>query len=92
MDFRACQDPLRGGVLSVVWGTGLGGLCCTSQGLSDGALPLTVPDRHPTPVLQVHYGVPEGSYATVPDGAPRVREFREMVMALHKQVGGATTS
>jgi hypothetical protein len=36
--------------------------------------------------LQVHYGVPEGSYATEPDGAPRIREFREMITALHKQV------
>src|SRR5690606_22234141 len=31
-----------------------------------------------------HFGAPEGSYATDPDdGAVRVREFREMVMALH---------
>ena len=29
-----------------------------------------------------HYGAPEGSYATNPDGAQRVREFREMVEAL----------
>ncbi len=29
-----------------------------------------------------HYGVPEGSYATNPDGATRIREFREMVQAL----------
>lgn len=29
-----------------------------------------------------HYGAPEGSYATDPDGAARVREFREMVKAL----------
>jgi pullulanase/glycogen debranching enzyme len=27
----------------------------------------------------VHYGVPEGSYSTAPDGAMRVLEFREMV-------------
>eukprot|EP00959_Pyramimonas_sp_CCMP1952_P229320 4794793-Pyramimonas_sp.AAC.1 len=27
----------------------------------------------------VHYGVPEGSYATDPDGAARVLEFRTMV-------------
>ncbi|KAL6752790.1 glycoside hydrolase superfamily [Haematococcus lacustris] len=33
----------------------------------------------------VHYGVPEGSYATDPDGAPRIVQFREMVMALHQQ-------
>lgn len=31
----------------------------------------------------VHYGVPEGSYSTAPDGAMRVLEFREMVQALH---------
>lgn len=37
-------------------------------------------------IHQVHYGVPEGSYATEPDGAPRIREFREMVTALHAQV------
>ncbi len=30
----------------------------------------------------VHYGVPEGSYATDPDGTPRVVEFRCMVQAL----------
>lgn len=29
-----------------------------------------------------HYGVPEGSYATDPDGTPRVLEFRGMVQAL----------
>jgi pullulanase len=29
-----------------------------------------------------HFGVPEGSYATDPDGAVRVREFRGMVQAL----------
>jgi len=31
----------------------------------------------------VHYGVPEGSYATDPDGAGRLREFRAMVQALN---------
>ena len=30
----------------------------------------------------VHYGVPEGSYSTNPDGAQRVLEYREMVRAL----------
>lgn len=30
-----------------------------------------------------HYTVPEGSYAVEPEGAARVREFREMVQALH---------
>ncbi len=29
-----------------------------------------------------HYNVPEGSYATDPDGTARIIEFREMVMAL----------
>ncbi len=29
-----------------------------------------------------HFGVPEGSYATVPDGATRVNEFRLMVKSL----------
>ncbi|KAG2494697.1 hypothetical protein HYH03_007213 [Edaphochlamys debaryana] len=33
----------------------------------------------------VHYGVPEGSYATDPDGIARIREYREMVQALHGQ-------
>ncbi|MFO1339259.1 MAG: alpha-1,6-glucosidase domain-containing protein [Burkholderiaceae bacterium] len=33
----------------------------------------------------LHYSAPEGSYATDPaDGAVRVREFRAMVMALHR--------
>jgi pullulanase len=32
-----------------------------------------------------HYSAPEGSYATRPDdGAARIREFRQMVMALHR--------
>jgi pullulanase-type alpha-1,6-glucosidase len=30
-----------------------------------------------------HYGTPEGSYSTNPDGLPRIREFREMVESLH---------
>jgi pullulanase-type alpha-1,6-glucosidase len=32
----------------------------------------------------VHYGVPEGSYATDPDGSARVVEFRSMVQGLNK--------
>ncbi len=31
-----------------------------------------------------HYTVPEGSYATSPDGPTRIREFREMVAALNR--------
>ena len=31
----------------------------------------------------VHYMAPEGSYATDPDGLPRIVEFRRMVQALH---------
>uniref|UniRef100_A0A061RDX2 Alpha--glucosidase n=1 Tax=Tetraselmis sp. GSL018 TaxID=582737 RepID=A0A061RDX2_9CHLO len=31
----------------------------------------------------VHWGVPEGSYATDPDGPTRVLEFRRMVQAIH---------
>lgn len=31
----------------------------------------------------VHFNVPEGSYSTDPDGPARIRELREMVMALH---------
>ena len=31
-----------------------------------------------------HYTVPEGSYATDPDGETRVREFREMVQSLNR--------
>ena len=31
----------------------------------------------------LHYGVPEGSYATNPDGTTRIVEFREMVQALN---------
>ena len=30
-----------------------------------------------------HYGVPDGGYATDPDGVKRILEFREMVQALH---------
>ena len=32
-----------------------------------------------------HYTVPEGSYATTPDGSARIVEFREMVQSLHNQ-------
>lgn len=32
----------------------------------------------------LHYGVPEGSYSTQPDGATRILEFRQMVQALHQ--------
>ncbi len=32
----------------------------------------------------LHYTVPEGSYATNPDGPARIREFREMVQALNR--------
>ena len=32
----------------------------------------------------VHYGVPEGSYATRPDGVARIIEFRRMVQALSR--------
>ena len=31
-----------------------------------------------------HYGVPEGSYSTQPDGVQRILEFREMVSALNQ--------
>lgn len=31
----------------------------------------------------LHYGVPEGSYSTQPEGVTRLREFREMVQSLH---------
>ncbi|MDY7095724.1 MAG: pullulanase-type alpha-1,6-glucosidase, partial [Acidobacteriota bacterium] len=31
-----------------------------------------------------HYTVPEGSYATDPDGPARIREFRQMVQALNR--------
>ena len=30
-----------------------------------------------------HYGTPEGSYSTDPNGVARIREFREMVQSLH---------
>ena len=30
-----------------------------------------------------HYGTPEGSYSTDPNGITRIREFREMVQSLH---------
>ena len=32
----------------------------------------------------LHYTTPEGSYATDPDGTPRIIEFREMVQALNE--------
>lgn len=32
----------------------------------------------------LNFNVPEGSYATNPNGTTRIREFKEMVMALHR--------
>ena len=32
----------------------------------------------------VHFMVPDGSYASEPDGSARIREFREMVVHLNK--------
>jgi pullulanase-type alpha-1,6-glucosidase len=32
----------------------------------------------------LHYSTPEGSYATDPEGTPRIVEFRRMVAALHR--------
>ncbi len=34
-----------------------------------------------------HYTVPEGSYATDADGTTRIKEFREMVMAIKQNIG-----
>ncbi|MGY5723687.1 pullulanase-type alpha-1,6-glucosidase [Vibrio cincinnatiensis] len=34
-----------------------------------------------------HYTVPEGSYSTKPDGLTRIKEFREMVMAIKNNIG-----
>ncbi|WP_084202291.1 pullulanase-type alpha-1,6-glucosidase [Aeromonas fluvialis] len=34
-----------------------------------------------------HYTVPEGSYATDADGTARIKEFREMVMAIKNDIG-----
>ncbi|MGL4715294.1 MAG: pullulanase-associated domain-containing protein, partial [Aeromonas sp.] len=34
-----------------------------------------------------HYTVPEGSYATDADGTTRIKEFREMVMAIKNDIG-----
>lgn len=34
-----------------------------------------------------HYTVPEGSYSTKPDGLTRIKEFREMVMAIKNDIG-----
>ncbi len=31
----------------------------------------------------MHWGVPEGSYSTQPDGLERILEYRHMVQALH---------
>mmetsp|Transcript_9644 Transcript_9644/g.35336 ORF Transcript_9644/g.35336 Transcript_9644/m.35336 type:complete len:1115 (+) Transcript_9644:143-3487(+) len=35
----------------------------------------------------VHYGVPEGSYASIPDGSTRILEFREMVSSINRTLG-----
>ncbi|MDC9596392.1 pullulanase-type alpha-1,6-glucosidase [Xenorhabdus anantnagensis] len=34
-----------------------------------------------------HYSVPEGSYATNPEGSGRIKEFRSMVQAIKQQLG-----
>ncbi|MEX0447161.1 pullulanase-type alpha-1,6-glucosidase [Xenorhabdus sp. SGI246] len=34
-----------------------------------------------------HYSVPEGSYATEPEGSVRIKEFRAMVQAIKQQLG-----
>ncbi|WP_242065875.1 pullulanase-type alpha-1,6-glucosidase [Moritella sp. F3] len=34
-----------------------------------------------------HYTVPEGSYSSNPDGMARIKEFREMVMAIKNDIG-----
>lgn len=34
-----------------------------------------------------HYGVPEGSYATDPEGLTRTVELRQMIQSLHKKTG-----
>ncbi|WP_083198863.1 pullulanase-type alpha-1,6-glucosidase [Aliivibrio logei] len=34
-----------------------------------------------------HYTVPEGSYSSNPDGMTRIKEFREMVMAIKNDIG-----
>lgn len=34
-----------------------------------------------------HYTVPEGSYATDPDGVHRIKEFRKMVQAIKQDIG-----
>ena len=49
--------------------------------------PLAQP-HPPPPGRQVHYGVPEGSYSTAPDGPLRSLEFREMVAVGGRGGGG----
>ncbi|CAM3934394.1 pullulanase-type alpha-1,6-glucosidase [Xenorhabdus thuongxuanensis] len=34
-----------------------------------------------------HYSVPEGSYATDPEGSSRIKEFRSMIQAIKRQLG-----
>ncbi len=34
-----------------------------------------------------HFTVPEGSYSTNPDGTTRIKEFRQMVMAVKRDIG-----
>ncbi|WP_306331584.1 pullulanase-type alpha-1,6-glucosidase [Vibrio injensis] len=34
-----------------------------------------------------HFTVPEGSYSTNPDGTTRIKEFRQMVMAVKQEIG-----
>ena len=35
----------------------------------------------------MHYGVPEGSYASDPDGSSRILEFREMISSINRDIG-----
>jgi pullulanase len=42
------------------------------------------PDQYNWGYDPKHYNVPEGSYATDPNGTARIREFKQMVLALHR--------
>ena len=70
----------------------------SEQKIPDIATPISAPDsQQPQAAIAAvkdqdgfnwgydpyHYGTPEGSYSTDPNGTTRIREFREMVESLH---------
>ncbi|KAG1679653.1 hypothetical protein FOA52_006170 [Chlamydomonas sp. UWO 241] len=57
--------------------------CCIARAQQASVMAIAHRDAFNWGYDPVHWSVPEGSYATDPDGPVRITEFRTMVMALH---------